>query len=93
MYSYLGDYQKNPQNAAPFMVVCLFEELLTSHKLVLLRADIVTDKLTRLQGERLVKYTREMYTDPGKFEWVKKFDVRPGEFDMEGMVREYGMYF
>ncbi|CAD7962605.1 unnamed protein product [Amoebophrya sp. A120] len=79
--TFLDDYQKDARNAVPFMVVNFFTELLSSHNLVLLRADIVNRNLSRKQGALAVKFLREAYARVDRFEWVQKFNLRPREFD------------
>ncbi|CAD7931170.1 unnamed protein product [Amoebophrya sp. A25] len=79
--TFLEDYQKNHTDAVPFLVVNFFQDLLESHNVVLLRADIVSGNLTKKQGQLAIRFLREAYTHLDRFEWVKKFNFRPREFD------------
>ncbi len=81
IFTFLDDFQKDDKNAVPYMVVNIFEEMLMSHRIALLRADILSPLVSRRQGEAAIKYLRECYLHDAKYEWVKKFNHRPREFD------------
>jgi len=80
---------KASNDAAPHVVVNFFEDLLPTHKLTLLRADVLSCKISKIQGSELIRLTREFYIQPEKFRWVKMFNERPTEFDYNKFVDEF----
>jgi len=88
LYVPLEDF-KASRDAAPYLVANIFEDLLPTHKLALLRADILSCKLSKTQGSELIRLTREFYIHPEKFRWVKDFNERPTEFDYNKFVDEF----
>jgi len=69
--------------------VALFPELLPTHGLVLLHGELKTGLLTKAEAESAVRYMREAYADPVRFAWVKKFNLRPREFDYNEFLAEF----
>ena len=90
IFTALEDFQKDQINAVPYLVVNLFPDLLASHKLVLLRADIISPLISRRQAEGVIRYLRECYVHEDRYSWVKKFNQRPREFDYGAWVRFMG---
>jgi len=88
LYVALEDFQK-ARNAAPYIVCNIFEDLLQSHNISLLRADILSCKVSKNQAGELIRLTREFYMEEEKFQWVKKFNERPQEFDYEAFKNKY----
>ena len=93
LLTYLEQYRSDPSKAPPYMALSIYDELVSSKEVALLRADIIAADITKPVGNRIVKYLREFYADPGKFEWVKAFNCRPREFDYSSLVRQYPEYF
>eukprot|EP00966_Prymnesium_polylepis_P111650 2583057-Prymnesium_polylepis.1 len=52
--TFLEEYQKNPQAAMPWASVLLFDELLTSKGVALVRAEVAEDRLTKAEAEHLL---------------------------------------
>jgi ATP synthase F1 complex assembly factor 1 len=91
LFTLLENFRQNPTTAPPYLVMALYDDLLKEKHAALLRADIVAPDLSRDVAGRLVKWTREFYTDPGKFDAVKNFNLRPREFDWGEFVERYGV--
>merc|ERR1712060_572150 len=68
--------------------VTLFDELMDSHQIALLHAEIQTRLLTKEDAARVVRYTRAAYADQSFFAWVKKFNQSPRDFDYEQFMSE-----
>eukprot|EP00933_Yihiella_yeosuensis_P075551 TRINITY_DN8499_c2_g1_i1.p1 TRINITY_DN8499_c2_g1~~TRINITY_DN8499_c2_g1_i1.p1 ORF type:complete len:229 (+),score=30.37 TRINITY_DN8499_c2_g1_i1:105-791(+) len=87
LYKTLDGFQSN----SPLLdlSVTLFTELQASHQLVLLHSKIATNLLTKDEAARIIRYTREAYSDPEFFAWVKRFTHSPREFDYEEFMKEF----
>jgi len=86
-YASLENYQSG--SGTLDIGVGLFPELVASHKIVLLHAEMHTGLLTKAEVANVVRCTREAYADPVHFEWVKRFNHRPREFDYQKFVSEF----
>lgn len=71
--TFLGDYQANPTGANPYMVVTVFEELLESKGVALLRADLISH-LDEDEGKALLTMLLDDYLIEAEYEKVKQFN-------------------
>lgn len=69
--------------------ITFFEELLSSHQLVLLQGKVHSNALLKEDAERIIRYLREAYADEARFRWVERFNLRPREFDYDEFVKEF----
>lgn len=53
VFTFLEDYRKSPEMAQPWASVHLFDDLVTSHGVGLLRAEVVSERLTTDEAEHL----------------------------------------
>lgn len=67
----------------------LFAELLNSHQLALLHGTLQSQLLTKAEAGNIVRYTREAYMDPARFEWIRRFNQEPREFDYEEFLNKF----
>jgi len=90
IYQTLDSFQKGGgSSVGADLGVVLFPELLSTHHLALLHGELHTPVLTKAEAERVVRYTREAYSDSSRFAWVKKFNCNPREFDYEAFMKEF----
>ena len=59
--TYLDDYRKNPQLAQPWASVHLFDDLLTTKAVGLLRAEVAAERLTTDEASHLLLLVRRYY--------------------------------
>lgn len=69
--------------------IVLFPELLESHKIALLHAELQSTQITKQEAARVVRYVREAYADPVRFSWVQRFNERPREFDYDEFMSAF----
>jgi ATP synthase F1 complex assembly factor 1 len=89
LFTYLESFRQNPATAPPYLVLAVYDELLKDKRAALLRADVVAPDLSRELTAKIVKWTREFYTDPCKFNFVKNFNLTPRDFDWDHFVRAH----
>lgn len=86
LLTFLGDYQKNPQGAHPYMVVTCFEELQATKDIVLLRGDLISN-LDEDEGKTLLTRLIESYMYESQYDTVHKFNNEPMKFNYEEYIR------
>lgn len=59
--TYLEDYRANPEMAQPWASVHLFDELIVSKGVGLLRAEVVPERLTKQEADHLLMLIRRYY--------------------------------
>mmetsp|Transcript_62950 Transcript_62950/g.73258 ORF Transcript_62950/g.73258 Transcript_62950/m.73258 type:complete len:201 (-) Transcript_62950:60-662(-) len=90
MFTYLEDFKKNPATAHPYLILTMFDELLFTKGLVLVRGDIVNLTLTREESKFAMDETFRLMQDPTLYhELVYKFNHQPHEFDYEKFRAHY----
>jgi ATP synthase mitochondrial F1 complex assembly factor 1 len=93
LMTWLEQYRSNPSTAPPYMAVVFFDDLLASKDTVLFRADIVAGDISKTSATRVIRYLRDFYVDPSKFENVKTFNHNPRNFDFENFKSKYYEFF
>ena len=82
LFTYMAEYQKKGVHAAPYVVFTFFEELLKRKHLALLRGDIIDGKLTKEEGEELLKNFLMFYLTSDLMErFVVPFNEIESKFD------------
>ncbi|CEM16915.1 unnamed protein product [Vitrella brassicaformis CCMP3155] len=89
LYTSLEEFQRDAQAASPHLIVTVFDDLLASKQLALLRVDILAADIDRLQAKRVLDYTRRFYTDGALFRWVESFNHRARGFDFAGFTGSF----
>ena len=90
LFTFLEDYKKNPDHAVPYLVITLFDELLISKGLVLVRGDIIDQLITKNEASVLLKAFLGYYVETGLYEDnVHKFNHQPLSFNHEKHVENY----
>mmetsp|Transcript_5943 Transcript_5943/g.17010 ORF Transcript_5943/g.17010 Transcript_5943/m.17010 type:complete len:221 (+) Transcript_5943:212-874(+) len=91
LFTQLEDYKQMKEYAPPAMIVTHYTELIKSHDLILARADILQPHmLTKPEASSLLRTFHLMYSDPGRFIHVHRFNHDPDNFRWEEMVAELG---
>ncbi|CAN0471646.1 unnamed protein product [Ascophyllum nodosum] len=86
LLTFLEDYKVNPSGAQPYATISMYEDLVKSKGLGLLRADL-TPNLTKKEVERLLRLLIRFYS-PHAYHYVEAFNHRPGEFNLENFLQE-----
>ncbi|CAM9849675.1 unnamed protein product [Ectocarpus sp. 4 AP-2014] len=86
LLTYLEDYKVNPGGAQPYATISMYNDLVDSKGLGLIRADI-TPNLTKKEVDRLVRLVIRFYS-PHAHHHVEAFNLRPQEFDLEKLLQE-----
>ena len=75
----MGDYQRSPLNASPYMVLTCFDELVETKGIALMRGDLISH-LDEDEGATIMKKLMETYLIESEFETVKMFNNEPDKF-------------
>ncbi|PXF48568.1 hypothetical protein BWQ96_01737 [Gracilariopsis chorda] len=85
--TYLEDYKKNPNNAQPYMTITLFDDMLETKQLALLRGEVV-NVLTTEEARRLVNLLKRYYLGRGRdYDMVVAFNEQSEKFDFNSVLR------
>ncbi|CAM9138151.1 unnamed protein product [Ectocarpus fasciculatus] len=87
LLTYLEDYKVNPGGAQPYATISMYNDLVDSKGLGLIRADI-TPNLTKKEVDRLVRLLIRFYSPHMAHNHVEAFNLRPQEFDLEKLLQE-----
>ncbi|BAM40627.1 uncharacterized protein TOT_020000880 [Theileria orientalis strain Shintoku] len=86
--------QYSISDGTPDLVVTMYDELKSTHDLVLLKMDIVNDKdIDKRESEVVLGNLLTFYTDFNLFRWVRKFNNTPREFIYTDYIRENNNMF
>lgn len=85
VFTFLEDYRKNPAMAQPWASVHLFDELIVSKGLGLLRAEVASERLTTPEAAHLLLLVRRYYgTDHYDKAW--QFNHFQQRFDLDAYL-------
>ena len=73
VYTFLGDFQRNPETANPYMVLTCFDELIDTKGIVLMRGDLISN-LDEDEGHTLMSQTLNGYLQDHKYETIHNFN-------------------
>lgn len=83
----LAEYQQNPSLAQPWASVHLFDELLTTKAVALMRAEVVPERLTDEEADHLLLLLRRYYGTKA-YDKVWMFNHAEKHFDLDGYLKE-----
>ena len=83
--AFLEDYQRSPEAAPPWASVHLFDELLASKGVGLLRAEVVPERLTTEEAAHLLLLIRRYYGTSG-YDKVWTFNHHNQRFDLDAYI-------
>lgn len=82
IYTFLEDYKKNPQNATPYLVITMFDELVFKKGVGLVRGDVIGD-LSKQDSEIIFNMTKLFYTNETQYREVITFNRDSNKFKFE----------
>ena len=85
IFTFMEDFQRNPQLAEPYFAMTFFEDFKDSKGLVLVRGDF-SGHINKADATRLLQLTKHFYIDQPKL--VETFNQRPAEFDFTRLLAE-----
>ncbi|KAL3905127.1 MAG: hypothetical protein SGPRY_011023 [Prymnesium sp.] len=81
--TYLEEYQRSPQAAQPWASVLLFDDLVATKGIPLLRSEVAEDKLTKKEAEHLILLYRRYYgNERSGYDKVWIFNHSERHFDL-----------
>jgi ATP synthase F1 complex assembly factor 1 len=89
LFTSLHEYKNKGANAAPYTVLTLYNDLLNSHDLSLLRMDLMSVNLSKQQATQLYSALLHFYLDDQGYKFVKKFNDKPKEFSFDELLEYY----
>merc|ERR1712146_60816 len=87
IFTSLEDYKQNPHSAAPLVAVNMYDLKLT-HDLILVRAELSPQHVTKKEAKMLMELMRIYYVNDNQYRRIEEFNHRPGQFDYNAHVRE-----
>jgi GNAT superfamily N-acetyltransferase len=94
LFTYLEDYQKNPQTAMPWLAIHLFDDIMATHGLCLARGEFSKPHLTKPEAKRLLALMHRFYVHDDFYQKVVEFNDAPDRFDFTRHLQEAAdMYF
>ncbi|SJK86223.1 ATP synthase mitochondrial F1 complex assembly factor 1 [Babesia microti strain RI] len=85
----LETYKQKGRDSYPLLIFTAFDELLVSHRLALLRVDVLCTKITKHQASTILRNIIKFYINDSYFEWVKRFNGMGEEFDFQSFKDNY----
>ena len=79
--TFLEEYQRSPEMAQPWASIHLFDELLTTKGVALLRAEVASERLTTKEAEHLLLLVRRYYGS-ANYDKVYMFNHSERHFDL-----------
>lgn len=90
LFTFLEDFKKNPNQATPYFVLTIFDELVHQKNLILIRGDIVDNLITKAEASSLLTGFLSYYIESGLYDdFVMKFNHKPEHFNHENHVSQY----
>ena len=83
--TFLEDYRRAPEMAQPWASVHLFDELVTSKGVGLLRAEVVPERLTTPEAAHLLLLIQRFY-GTSSYDKVWTFNHAERHFDFDGYL-------
>lgn len=83
-------YRQQGSEADPHVIATHYEELKSSHGVVLVRGDVRTRGLDAKEAETLVTRAHRFFADPRLAEYVKLVYRDPRKFDFDAVLQELG---
>ncbi len=88
LLAFLEDYQMDPARAQPLLTISVFDDLVDSKDLALVRCDIINRGIEEDEGYKLCKYLIDDYSENEEFESVQTFNKKPESFDLDDFIKE-----
>ncbi|KAL7473243.1 hypothetical protein ACHAXS_013675 [Conticribra weissflogii] len=78
----------DPARAQPLLTISVFDDLVDSKDLALVRCDIINRGIEEDEGYKLCKYLIDDYSENEEFESVQTFNKKPESFDLDDFIKE-----
>lgn len=89
LITYLGEYQKDPASAKPWMSCVLYDDLIGPKGVSLVRSDFLSS-LTKPEAISLTKMLLAVYNNDEEYiDFVSKFNLTPDEFDVDSYLESF----
>ncbi len=82
IYTFLDDFKKNPSTSTPYLVITLFDELVFTKNIVLIRGDIIGD-LNVNEAHKILQMTKDFYLQDHLYKKVVEFNQNSRNFNFE----------
>ncbi len=79
IYTFLEDFKINPNNATPYLVITMFDELVFKKNIGLVRGDVIGD-LSKKDSETIFNLTKLYYTNESLYRDVVTFNRESSKF-------------
>lgn len=87
LLAYLEDYKMDPNRAQPLMTFSIFNDLVKSHNISLIRCDVINKGIEEGEGHKVMDMLVESYeVDEAFGRWVKQFNEQPASFDVDDYI-------
>lgn len=91
LFTTLDEYKRFNTGAPPHLTLTFYSELASSKNLVLVRGDIINDKvINTAEANTLMELTRAFYADAPSYMMVHNFNHEPAKFDFQTLLKELG---
>lgn len=89
--TYLEDYKQNAAGAQPYLTISMFDEMLETKSIALLRGE-VTNQLTKPEAKVLIELVKHFYLGPRRnYDAVVAFNEESEKFDFNMVLRAAGV--
>lgn len=86
LLAYLEDYKMDPNRAQPLMTFSIFNDLVESHNLSLVRCDIINKGIEDNEGRKVMQHLLDAYRTEKEYVAVKTFNKEPNKFDFDDFI-------
>jgi ATP synthase F1 complex assembly factor 1 len=88
--TFLDEYKNNPETAAPWLSLVLFDDMIGSKDLALVRSDF-TPQMNKEEGEIVTKMILQAYHDDEAYNtYIRPFTQTPEKFDFAAYMKYFG---
>ena len=78
----------DPSRAQPLLTISVFDDLVESKDLALVRCDIINQGIEEDEGYKICKFLIGDYSEEEDFQNVHMFNKKPDAFDVDEFVKE-----
>ena len=87
LLAYLEDYKMDPNKAQPLITFSIFNDLVESHDMSLIRCDVINKGIEDDEGHRVMDMLLQSYkVDEDFSRWVQQFNEEPANFDVDDYI-------
>jgi len=87
LLAYLEDYKMDPNRAQPLLTFSIFNDMVESHDISLLRCDVINKGIEESEGRKVMEFLVDCYKVEEEHEkWVKEFNEKPATFDVDDYI-------